>query len=98
MLFTDIRHFLDTKGAIALKSKPDLKFAEFIGSLIAASTFSSTKTANSCCFICGSHVTSVVSHTEHIAWQCNSCNEEGVISNWQGTLWDLTDNSVKNFS
>lgn len=26
-----------------------------------------------------------------IVWSCPRCNAEGRISNWQGTLWDLSD-------
>ena len=26
-----------------------------------------------------------------IVWSCARCNAEGRISNWQGTLWDLSD-------
>ncbi|MBN1930563.1 MAG: hypothetical protein JW786_03020 [Desulfobacterales bacterium] len=25
-----------------------------------------------------------------IHWQCDSCGDEGVVSGWQGLLWDMT--------
>jgi len=28
---------------------------------------------------------------ERILWRCPICGDEGVISGWQQTLWDLTD-------
>lgn len=28
---------------------------------------------------------------DNIGWQCKTCGTNGVISGWQGTLWDLTE-------
>lgn len=90
MLLTNAQSFLDKKGAIAPKKEFTHKFVEFVGSLIIASTFLESKTENPLCFNCGNHVTSVIAHTEQIVWQCNVCEEEGIISNWHGTLWDMS--------
>jgi len=29
--------------------------------------------------------------TEEISWYCSECGDEGVITGWQGLLWDMTD-------
>lgn len=97
MRLTDVRHFLDTKGAIR-KEVPDFKFTEFIASLIWATTIKGTTAQNPLCFNCSSYVTSVVAHSGQIVWQCNCCTEEGIISNWQDTFWDMTDKTSINLS
>jgi hypothetical protein len=43
------------------------------------------------CFKKGCHgliKTAIRSDTEEIHWYCPVCENEGVISNWQGTKWD----------
>ncbi len=74
------------------------KAFEFVGSLIVSSTFSHTQTTNPLCFNCASHVTSIIAHTGQIVWQCNFCDEEGIITNWHKTVWDMTDFSYKKLS
>ena len=29
---------------------------------------------------------------EHIHWRCGICGDEGVISGWEGLIWDMLDN------
>jgi hypothetical protein len=29
--------------------------------------------------------------TKQIHWYCDICHDEGVISGWQGLIWDMTD-------
>ena len=33
--------------------------------------------------------------TEDIIWWCPVCNDTGVISSWQGTIWDLSDDDIE---
>lgn len=28
---------------------------------------------------------------DNIGWRCNTCESYGIISGWQGTLWDLSE-------
>ncbi len=92
MLRINLRDFLDEKGAIAPKHISNFKFVEFIGLLVAAST-SKLKRFNPSCFSCGSHITSVITYKKRmIVWQCNRCENEGIISHWHGTLWDMSNN------
>lgn len=28
---------------------------------------------------------------ENIAWKCDTCGSHGIITGWNGTLWDLSD-------
>jgi hypothetical protein len=31
---------------------------------------------------------------DSIAWQCEACDSHGVLSGWQGSLWDLSERGV----
>ena len=93
MYITDARHFLDEKGAIGPQSGPAKVMAEFHANAIAyASDFDSTGVIAPTCFKCkkGS-VKAKITQDEAIYWSCSRCNAEGRISNWQLTLWDLTE-------
>ena len=92
MYITDVNHFLDDKGAIAPIKGPAKAMAEFLASVIAyASDFDNTGVLATWCFKCKkSTVESVIAQDDAIYWSCPRCKEEGRISNWQGTLWDLS--------
>jgi hypothetical protein len=31
----------------------------------------------------------------HIHWRCEVCGDEGVVSGWEGLIWDMLDNDGK---
>jgi hypothetical protein len=33
--------------------------------------------------------------TDNIVWWCPVCKDTGVISNWQGTMWDMSDAGIE---
>jgi len=94
----DLTHFLTDEGAIAPVSGPARRFAEFLASLVVdASTLpsnDSTTTQVSCrrrpgrkrC--AGKIETDLDPDTDAIIWFCPACGDNGIIRNWQGTLWD----------
>jgi len=44
------------------------------------------------CFKCKKGaVEAGIAQDDAIVWTCLRCKTEGRISNWQGTLWDLSD-------
>lgn len=93
MYITDARHFLDEKGAIAPCRGPAKAMAEFHASVIAyASDFDGTGVMAPSCFKCKkSAVEAALAQDDAILWSCARCKAEGRISNWQGTLWDLSE-------
>ena len=93
MYITDARHFLDDKGAIAPSLGPARAMAEFHGGVIAYSTdFDDVGVLLPRCFKCKTGtVRSELAQDDAINWHCPGCHAEGRISNWQGTLWDLSD-------
>ncbi|MDE2279392.1 MAG: hypothetical protein KGK06_04965 [Xanthomonadaceae bacterium] len=90
MYITDATHFLDETGAIGPQSGPGRKMADFLGTVIVAATLSGTSATTPLCFKCSGSVTAHAPAGEVIEWQCSGCGESGRITNWAGTLWDMT--------
>lgn len=93
MYITDARHFLDEKGGIAPRRGPAKAMADFHASVIAYATdFDSTGVMAARCFKCKKGtVEAAIAQDDAILWSCPQCKAEGWISNWQGTLWDLSE-------
>lgn len=95
MYVTDFRHFLNAQGAIGLPKGPGLRFANFLATLVVVATDHAAKDATTC-FKCKSpQVHAAIDNERRVAWKCLACNECGVISNWQETLWDVTDTAYQ---
>lgn len=93
MYITDARHFLDEKGAIAPQRGPAKAMAEFhAGAIAYATDFDDTGLVAPTCFKCKKvPVEPIIAQDDAIYWSCPRCKAEGRISNWQGTLWDLSE-------
>ena len=86
---TDVTHFLTEKGAIGPTSGPGRKLAEFIAAIIVFATHDEADRYVPC-KCCGKNITAYVSdENDSIVWMCDDCPEQGVITNWRGTLWDM---------
>lgn len=96
MLVTDLHHFLDlppdTPG-------PAHRLAEHQGNIVRAATAGDAETAWKSALPCRRHPANrrclgrmIVLRTEPgapIQWQCSLCNDQGLISNWEDTPFDL---------
>jgi hypothetical protein len=96
MLVTDLHHFLDlppdTPG-------PARRLAEHLGNIARAATAGDAGTAWETALPCRRRPANhrcrgrmIVLRTDPgapIRWQCSLCNDQGVISNWQDTPFDL---------
>jgi len=93
MYITDARHFLDDTGAIAPLRGRAKAMADFHAGVIAYATdFHSVCVALPRCFKCKKGtVEAALAQDDAIVWYCPRCQAEGRISNWQGTLWDLSE-------
>ena len=93
MYITDARHFLDAKGAIAPLRGPAKAMVDFHAGVIAYATdFDDVGLMRPQCFKCKKGtVQGELAQDDAIIWHCPHCHAEGRISNWQGTLWDLSD-------
>jgi hypothetical protein len=92
MYITDARHFLDDKCAIAPLRGPAQAMADFNAGVIAYATdFDDAGVTLPRCFKCKrGTVEAALTQDDAIVWHCPGCQAEGRISNWQGTLWDLS--------
>ena len=90
---TDARHFLDEKGAIAPRRGPAKVVADFHAGRIAYVTdFDDTGVLAPTCFKCKKTVVKfTMAQDDANLWPCPHCSAEGRVSNWRGTLWDLSD-------
>ena len=93
MYITDLTHFLDESGAIAPIKGVARAMAQFVVEVVAHATDESdTSPAAPTCFKCKKGtVWAELAQDDAINWHCPLCQVEGRISNWQGTLWDLSD-------
>ena len=93
MYITDARHFLDDKGAMAPLRGPAKAMADFHAGVIAYATdFDDAGVTLPRCFKCKKDtVEAALAQDDAIVWRCPRCRAEGRISNWQGTLWDLSE-------
>jgi ribosomal protein L37AE/L43A len=93
MYITDLKHFLDSRGAIGPTKGPARAMAQFQTDVVAsASNAAGDAPAPPTCFKCKkSAVQTALARDDAVVWKCPRCETEGRISNWQGSLWDLRD-------
>ena len=96
MYITDPRHFLDQGGAIGPVKGPGRTMAQLQVDVVAHATDATGQSpAAPKCFGCKkSTVEASLARDSAIVWTCLNCAAEGRISNWQGSLWDLSDRPV----
>jgi len=99
---SDIRHFLDADGRIPDDLPgPALRLAYYFGSIVEAVTLHEKRqivnTGIRCRRRpgrkrCPGEVLALIDEKNNSAinWQCPMCNNNGIISGWQGTFWDKT--------
>jgi hypothetical protein len=97
---TDFSDFLDQDGSIGPESGPGRKMAEYLARIIVDATipdFSARRpTAVRCrrrpnrrpCL--GMIENDLDPETNQIVWWCPECGDNGLIDNWEGSLWDCT--------
>jgi hypothetical protein len=93
MYITDLRHFLDPRGAIVPTKGAARAMAQFQTDLVAHASSAREKAPDAPkCFKCKKGaVEASLARDAAIVWICPHCRIEGRVSNWQGTLWDLRD-------
>ena len=93
MYITDLTHFLDEKGAIAHLPTPARRLAEFLGRVVAAASAPAAIDAagECCCNKCRKGIViAQIAPDDAIEWFCERCGQEGRISNWRRSFWDLS--------
>ena len=92
----DMRHFLAPNGAIADMPSRARRLAEYFASIVADATTNLDDPPTVRCRRWPAHrrCTGIImsypsaDDLERIHWHCPVCNDNGLISGWQNTLWD----------
>jgi hypothetical protein len=102
---SNIRHFLDDDGEIPYDLPgPAYQLASYFGSIVEAVTSRGKIKMYETGIRCRRRPSRKRCHGEVLAlidgksnfeikWECPVCNDNGIISGWQGTLWDKSKKS-----
>ena len=92
---TDLTHYLNTDGRIAVMPAPAVRLAEYFGAIAAAASSGlpcgvacRRRPGHSSCP--GRVAASIHPKSNDISWCCPECGDEGLIHHWEGTPWDRT--------
>jgi hypothetical protein len=94
MYISNMQHFLDKKGNIPKQMPSEAReLANFFALVVDATTKTMSSMLASTdirCFNkgCFGLIKSALSPNEEIHWYCPECENEGLISSWQGTKWN----------
>jgi hypothetical protein len=95
----DITHYLDEHGAIVTAPAPARRLAEHFAAIVRAVTCEPCEAAIASIVRCRrrpgrkpcpGQIRAAITLDDqmNIAWECPSCGDKGLISNWHGTIWD----------
>jgi len=97
-MVTNIQHFLDEKGRVPDLPKEAMELLTYLSAIIEDATRESRTDAETAQIRCRRVVKGKVCSGDievylypeaaEIIWQCEECGEEGVITDWEGTVWD----------
>jgi hypothetical protein len=94
-LITNIKHFLDEDGDLSELDFESIELLAFLTAIIESASVAYERPASlasvSCCKCDGEIEVWVCPDSHIIGWECLECEEEGSISNWEGTQWDKRD-------
>lgn len=95
---TDITHFQDEQGEMIKEPLEAKEMAEYFAAIIVMATYPEPEYApanNVFCRrgpSCLEEITAGVDpETDEIFWKCLKCGDHGRISNWRGTIWDMSE-------
>jgi len=97
---TDITHYLNDDGDIAIESGAGLRFAEYLTSIISMIShpppLPEEFRVKGRCRPKRKPCNGIIEgdtdpNADVIVWWCPECLENGFITRWQGTMWDMSD-------
>jgi hypothetical protein len=100
---TDITHFLDENGDMITEPRQARKLGEYLAAIIVMASFIEPEHPEKYQVFCrrrpnrnpclGEIAGYIDPETDDIFWKCPKCGDRGLISNWQGTIWDMSDDA-----
>jgi hypothetical protein len=98
---TDITDFLDDEGKLVSEPTQARKFGEYLAAIIVMSSYPDPEYPAEYRVNCRRRpsrkpcqeeiVGFTDPETDDIVWMCPKCKDRGVIVNWRGTIWDMSD-------
>jgi len=98
---TDLTHYLNDNGGIITEPPQARRLGEFLAAIIVMSSYIEPECPEKYRVSCRRRpnrkpcfeqiVGYIDPETEDIFWKCPKCGDRGLISNWQGTIWDMSD-------
>ena len=98
---TDITHFLDDNGEMIKEPPQARKLGEHLAAIIVMASYIESEYPEKYQARCrrrpnrkpctGEILGYIDPETDEIFWKCPKCEDRGLISNWQGTIWDMSD-------
>lgn len=96
---TNLRHYLDEDGRLPDELPgPARNLANHLGSIVTGITAAAWPAPQQLAVGCrrrprnrrcsGSIVAAIEPGSDDIIWECPACGDNGVVSGWQGTVWD----------
>ena len=101
MYIIDLNNLLDEEGDLDPDSGPEDEFVEYLTAIVAMVSYPAPEPPSEYKVRCqrrdsdgnqcpGQVIGEIVPESEDIVWCCPVCEDKGLISNWRGTLWDLS--------
>lgn len=97
---TDMQHFIDLLTPGAQVPPAARRLGEYLGTIVAAASLAKENQPVKTTLHCrrrpnrrpckGLIRIRVLPATGEIVWDCPTCADNGIISNWKGTLWDFS--------
>ena len=98
---TDITHFLDENGEMIKEPPQARKLGEYLVAIIVMASYPVPEYPPEYKVLCRRRpkrkpcLTEIAGwldpETDDVVWICPVCQDKGIISNWRGTIWDMTD-------
>ncbi|UFS71162.1 hypothetical protein LPW11_02970 [Geomonas sp. RF6] len=98
---TDMTHFIDEDGELISEPYHAKRLGEYIASIVLMVSYPTAEIPPEYRVVCrrrpkqqscGEEIAGFVDpDTEKIVWVCPRCGDRGFISNWRGTVWDLSE-------
>jgi hypothetical protein len=100
-LISDLTQFLDDAGDIISEPVQAKALAKYFAAIVFMASYPDHEYPPEYIVKCrrrpnrkpclGEIVGIINPETDDIMWMCPKCNDKGIISNWRGTMWDLSD-------
>lgn len=98
----DMTHYVDEHGAMVTVPAPARRLAEYFGAIVRAVTWDPGEAGRGSSIRCRrrpgrkpcpGQIRAAITLDEQmdIVWECSWCGDNGLISNWHGTMWDCLD-------